>query len=447
MPRFSKRVLFLRHLNGLLNHRLKHRLYRSSADDDDDSIEEAKDAALASIIKHCEGKRYLFRSATYRKGRADRFSDDLPPLPPLETVEEATAALPWLTAEEFLQKYRMSRDAFNWVLGQIEDNEEFTTVGNEKKGRPQAPVVHQLMVFLKYVGTEGAGSNSRNQRQMFGIGQGTADLFRDRVMRAILKLRPTYYNWPDKEERKKLAKKVLKKTGFPNVVGIADGTLFPLAFEPETEDAPDYKGRKHTYTLTVMIICDYDRKIRYYHSGYPGSAHDNRVYRNMDLCQNPKNYFSENEFNLGDSAFSNSPYMVSSFKKPFGEEIPEEHERFNKLLSKVRMRSEHTIGILKGRFPWLRSIRMKITTKKRSLRRILRLLDATIILHNMLLTFKENMDVTDWIDKDKDDISDYDAEGREEDMSELTKSIPEWMPNDARRSQLLYYFQNFVWHT
>jgi len=65
----------------------------------------------------------------------------------------------------------------------------------------------------------------------------------------------------------------------------------------------------------------------------------------------------------------------------------------------------------------------------------------------MLLTFKENMDVTDWIDKDKDDVLDCDAEGRDEDMSELTKSIPEWMPNDAQRSQLLNYFQDFVWHT
>jgi len=95
----------------------------------------------------------------------------------------------------------------------------------------------------------------------------------------------------------------------------------------------------------------------------------------------------------------------------------------------------------------LPSIRMKITKKKRSLRRILQLLDATIILHNMLLTFKENMDIKDWIDKDKVDVSDCDAEDREEDMSELTKSIPEWMPNDARRSQLLQCFQDFVWHT
>jgi len=84
------------------------------------------------------------------------------------------------------------------------------------------------MVFLTHIGTEGAGSNSRKQRQMFGIGQGTADIYGDRVMRAILKLRPTYCTWLDKEERKKLLRKAKKKTGFPNVVGIADGTLFHL---------------------------------------------------------------------------------------------------------------------------------------------------------------------------------------------------------------------------
>ena len=167
----------------------------------------------------------------------------------------------------------------------------------------------------------------------------------------------------------------------------------------------------------------------------------------MDLYQNPQNYFSEDEFNIGDSAFLNSPFMVSSYKKQTGKEIPDKHDRFNKLLSKVQTRSEHMIGILKGHFPWLRPIRMKVMKKKRSLHCILQSLDATIILHNMLLTFKENMDITDWIDKDRDNISDCDAEGRDEDMSELTKAIPEWMPNDAWRSQLLQHFQDFVWHS
>jgi len=155
---------------------LKHKLCCSSADNDDKSIEDAKDAALASIIKHCEGKRYLFCPANNRKGRADRFSDDPPPP---ESVEQAADAFEWLTPEEFLQKCCMSRAAFNWVLGQIEDYKEFTTVGKLKEGCPQAPVVHQLMVFSEHIGSEGAGSNSQNQRQMFGIGQRTANVYRD----------------------------------------------------------------------------------------------------------------------------------------------------------------------------------------------------------------------------------------------------------------------------
>ena len=434
----------------MMSRRIKERVCRSIEDDsDDDSMEDAKDEALSSLITHCEGKRYLFRPKTNRKGRPDRFSDDLPPDLPTEdeaaAIEQSSNEYRWLNDDEFLQKYRMSRSAFDWVLEQIEDCPVFTTVGNKKDGRPQAPVIHQLMVFLKYVGTEGSGTANKNQRNMFGIGEGTSEVYRDRVMKAILKLKPIYYGWPDKAERRKLAKKVQKKTGFPNVVGIADGTLLPLAFEPQTEDAPDYKGRKHLYTLTVMIVCDYNRKIRFYHAGFPGSAHDMRVYRNMDLFLNPQNYFSEHEFNIGDSAFSNSPFMVASFKKQHGEELSEEHEKFNKLLSKVRMRSEHTIGILKGRFPWLRSIRMKITNKKKSLRRILRLVEATIILHNMLLTCNENMKMNEWIDDD--DISAYDAEGREEDQTELMKAVPEWMPNDARRSQLLQHFHDYVWHS
>ena len=245
------------------------------------------DETLLSFIKHCEGERYLFRSKTYRKGRPDRFSDDLPPA---ETVEDPEAKLPWLSDDEFLQKYRMSRSAFDWVLGQIEDYHEFTKAEKKSQaGRPQAPIIHQLMVFLKCIGTEGSGSASKNQRNMFGIGEGTADVYRDRVTRAILNLRRTYLNWPDKAERKKLSEKVRAKTGFPGVVGIADGTLFPLAFQPETPDYPDYKGRKHLYTLTVMIVCDCDRKIQFYHSGYPWSTHDNRVYQNMDLFKNPAN--------------------------------------------------------------------------------------------------------------------------------------------------------------
>ena len=335
----------------------------------------------------------------------------------------------------------MSRDSFIHVLSEIKDHTVFKRLEG-KAGRPQTPVVNQLMVFCKYLGTEGDGANGPNQRNTFGIGKGSSDVFRRRVTTAILSLRGTYYTWPDAEERRELAKLGEIESDFPNCVGIADGTLFPLAFEPEVTDAPDYSGRKYGFSITTMIICDYNKKIRYYLAGYPGSCHDNRVYNNTGFVKNPEAYFSEMEYNMGDSAFSNSPFMVSSYRKAKGELLEADHKKFNTKLAKLRIRSEHCIGILKGRFPWLRSIRMKVTDDPKSMRRILRLIDATVILHNMLIEFRE-ADRKEWIDTDDCSIH-FDL--LREPTDELNMAIHPSAEKDRRRTQLLMYFKEKFFH-
>jgi len=111
-------------------------------------------------------------------------------------------------------------------------------------------------------------------------------------------------------------------------------------------------------------------------------------------------------------------------------------------MAKLRIISEHTIGILKGRFPWLRSIWMLITDKIESLEKILHYIDATIILHNLLIELNEKED-PDWIDLEEfSDIDDaerapYDAE------SDLNKAVGRDDPKDERRKQVLHYFQEF----
>ena len=144
--------------------------------DDDDSLEDAKDSALAGVIREVESRRHLFCSPIYRKGN-DRFTQDLD-LNDEETdnIDVEAASLPWLNDEEFLQKYRMSCECFDFVLDLIKDHSVFKKLEG-KSGRPQTPVVNQLMVFLKYVGTEGSGANGPNQRNTFDIGKGTSGIF------------------------------------------------------------------------------------------------------------------------------------------------------------------------------------------------------------------------------------------------------------------------------
>jgi DDE superfamily endonuclease len=113
---------------------------------------------------------------------------------------------------------------------------------------------------------------------------------------------------------------------------------------------------------------------------------------------------------VGDSAFENDWFMVSAFKKQANSQLPDNHEKFNKMMAKLKILSEHCIGMLKGRFPWLRHIQLIISEEKRSLKRILWLIDASVILHNMLIAFGEE-ERSDWIDLD--DFSDMDDAERE----------------------------------
>ena len=67
----------------------------------------------------------------------------------------ASSEMPWLSDDEFLQKDRVTRSSSRYVLDLIKDNSVFYN-----KRKQQAPVSHQLMVFLKYVGTKGSGASN-----------------------------------------------------------------------------------------------------------------------------------------------------------------------------------------------------------------------------------------------------------------------------------------------
>ena len=196
MPRSSEKKRYICHLYQILRRRLLERVFRT-ANGDDDSVEDRKDSALTNAIRSAESRRYLFRSNKYRKAPNERFVLDLPVEDDNENMEvdsdEETEVQPWLNDMEFLQKYRMSRQNFDKVLLRIKLHNVFKKLEG-RSGRPQTPVSHQLMVFLKMLGTEGSGANGPNQRNTFMIGKGTSVVFCRRVTEAILSLRDEFYN-------------------------------------------------------------------------------------------------------------------------------------------------------------------------------------------------------------------------------------------------------------
>ena len=101
--------------------------------------------------------------------------------------------------------------------------------------------------------------------------------------------------------------------------------------------------------------------------------------------------------------------------------------------------------MLKGRFPWLRSIRLVVTEDIISLKRILQLIDATVMLHNILIEFGE-AEIEEWIDYD--DFSDIDEATRApyEEDDELNQALPEWAQMHTRRKQILQYFKEHLYN-
>jgi hypothetical protein len=360
-----------------------------------------------------ERSRYSRTSrANYRNGRASTVF--------LEDLKEDS---PWLNDAEFKDKYRMTRCSFWLIVDLIKSHDIF-----KSPRKPQAPVAHQLMTLLCFLGTEGNGMSDRKGRSVFRTAKGTTRLYKDRVVQAILDcLYDSYVKWPDLAERRAIADRIRAEFGLPNCIGIADGTLLPLAFRPSTDDYADYKGRKMLYTLTMLVVNDDQRRIRYFNAGWPGSTHDDRVFRNSKIVQDLDDHFLETEYIIGDSAYGPQNFMVSVFKKPVGSPMQPDNEVFNMKLAKPRVSSEHTIGILKGRFPFLRSIRMRLTGK-RSFKKILRYVTVCVVLHNFLIGKREED-----FDEVCDDLSEIDAD------NELNCPVAGFQDSATRREQVKNY--------
>ena len=257
--------------------------------------------------------------------------------------------------QEFKFQIRCSRAAFWEIYGYISEHPIFS-------GK-QIPIAWQLLVLLKFLGSMGNASSSRNISSFFGIGYGTVEICKNRVMEALLSLEKTTVFWPDAEQRKIAAKIFEESYIFPNCVGIIDGTLLNLAAKP-TKFGENYLSRKRAYSVVMLVICDEKRRILYYHVGWPGSVHDNRVWRNCKLCIQQDKYFSSNDYLIGDSAFTTSNIMVPAYKKLPGAPMSNNQTIFNTYLAKPRVESEHCIGLLKGRFPFLKHINVQISGKK-----------------------------------------------------------------------------------
>ena len=172
----------------------------------------------------------------------------------------------------------------------------------------------------------------------------------------------------------------------------ADGTLIELIFEPNCADSADNHGQKLQWPITMFILGNDNCKIRYHLIGFPGSSHDNRVWKWGKIYKERSKLFSPFQYIIMDTAFEPCGCVVSAMKRDEGNGNSDA-QLFNHVIAKSRVRSEHLNEIIKSRFSGaMRKIRTIITDKKESLKEILILIECAVILHNMLLDSGDSKD-------------------------------------------------------
>jgi len=197
-----------------------------------------------------------------------------------------------------------------------------------------------------------------------GTGKGTVQLATRRVMTAVL--RPAFMKeavrFPTSVEKERAKQWVHKHSchSWRNGWSFVDGTLVPLAQRPHWF-GESYFDRKMRYSLNIQIVSLPNLKIIDFAYGHTGSTHDATAWTQTRLAKEHSVILEDGEWVWADSAYPIDTWVVAPYKKP-ERDLPD-NEIFNNHVSMLRIRSEHAIGFLKGRFQSLKNLRVKITNK------------------------------------------------------------------------------------
>ncbi|RXK39452.1 hypothetical protein M231_03285 [Tremella mesenterica] len=276
------------------------------------------------------------------------------------------------------QAFRMSPSHLDDIVDFFKDDPVFFSRGN----KPQAPPKYQIGLLVYRMAH---GHDCRTLDREFGVATGTVFKWCDRALIAILGKRSSFISWPSPSERLEIKARFLSEYSIPHCVGLIDGYHANLSTAPARDDAGAYHSRKERYGFNVMAIVDHTKRFRYIHYGYPASSSDQRVQRAIEPLNTPSQYFSSQEYLLADSGFTASSVLVPMFKKSAGQAVLRgKTAYFNSRASVMRVGVEHSIGVLKARWTILRSMSMRLRTK-RDEAMAHAIIVACTVLHNILI--------------------------------------------------------------
>ncbi|XP_076836809.1 uncharacterized protein LOC143482352 [Brachyhypopomus gauderio] len=298
--------------------------------------------------------------------------------------------VPEFTCTQWLQNFRMSRDAFDSLSNKLRPALE----RQDTTFRVCVPVNKRVAIALWKLAT---GSEYRSIGHLFGVSTTTAcRCVQDFCAAAETLLVPEQIRYPDERRFRDMAEYIQTRWGLPHCVGAIDGSHIPI-IAPRLCHT-DYFNRKGWHSIILQGVVDGKGLFWNVMAGLPGSMHDARVLRLSMLWElatrgnlfpagvrttsaMPAGYYI-----LGDSAYPLQKWLL----KPFQDigNLTKEQQIFNQHISRTRVVVENAFGRLKGRW------RCLLKRNDCDIQLVKSMVLVCCALHNLCESYGETYDTT-----------------------------------------------------
>ena len=190
--------------------------------------------------------------------------------------------------------------------------------------------------------------------------------------------------------------------------GAIDGSHIPIIAPHEFHT--DYFNREGFHSIIIQAMVDHLYRFTDIYVGWPGKAHDARVFANSALyhkgqsgalfCHAPRKRIQGIDMPvvvLGDAAYPLLPWLMKPFVHNCSLTVDQEY--FNYRHSKARMVVENAFGRLKGRW------RCLLTRNNTMLENMIDVVTACCTLHNICEVHNETFD-EDWLQDAEEPVVD-----------------------------------------
>lgn len=223
------------------------------------------------------------------------------------------------------------------------------------------------------------------------------------------------------EERQKVALDFFnyRNAHFPRTIGAIDCTHVKIQ-SPGGESSETFRNRKGYFSLNVQTIASPDLKVRNIVARWPGSVHDQTIFRNSQIYQDFANGNYGRYILVGDSGYANTPFLATPFTARNPNVANNLHmQRYQNAIITTRNVVERQYGVLKRRFPAL-SLGLRV-----NLQTAMKVIVAAAILHNICIEANEPVPPIDpELEAPPQDIEDNDE-------------VPAPRPQGGRRQHIL----------